>query len=206
MRRRLLPLLALLLAACAGPDAVAAHAAGARPDTLAAADSSIHDGRDRQLDSALAAFRASLPRVAALQGGEESRDALVGRFVRALAAADTADLRAMMVTRAEFAWLYYPGSAHARRPARQEAELVWFLGLQASAKGLSRALGRFGAGPLELLGHQCAPTPVREGLNLIWHDCVLRLRAGTRTREIRLFGAVLERDGAFKVLSFANDL
>ena len=57
-------------------------------------------------------------------------------------AADTADLRHMTMTRAEFAHLYYPGSVYTRRPTRQEADLVWFLHIQDSEKGVSRALAR----------------------------------------------------------------
>lgn len=195
------------LAACGGldPDAhpaplargVVAHGAG---------EPAGRDARDVELDSALAAFRAPLPPVVALDGGERSRDALVARFVRAVERADTNDLRALAMSRAEFAYLYYPGSAHTRRPSRQEAPLVWFLHLQESQKGISRALARRGGRPLGLLGYRCAPAPVREGRNVLWHDCLLRLAGGGDTSEVRLFGAVLERDGRFKLHSFANDL
>jgi len=205
MRRPLLALALVALAACSAPGDDA-HAALADGPAAGGIDPAGRDARDRQIDSALAAFRAPLAPTAALQDGERSRDALVGRFVAALAAADTADLRAMTVSRAEFAYLVYPGSAHTRRPSRQEAELVWFLHLQGSQTGLSRALARYGARPLVLLGYQCAPEPVREGANRFWHGCVLRLSASGEASEIRLFGAVLERAGRFKLHSYANDL
>ena len=206
-RRLPLALAAPVLAACGGRDGEA-HAAPPAGGAIAAAtpDPAGRDARDAELDSALAAFRAPLAPVAALEGGERSRDAIVARFVRALERADTNDLRAMMMSRAEFAYLVYPGSAHTRRPSRQEAPLVWFLHLQDSGKGLSRALARRGGRPLGVVGYGCAPQPVREGRNLLWHDCRLRLASGGDTSEVRLFGAVLERDGRFKLHSFANDL
>ena len=198
-------LLLLLLAGCDAPGGDA-HAAAVDEPAVLRSDPAARDVRDRQLDSALAAFRAPLAAVSSLGGGARSRDALAARFVAALASADTGDLRAMTVSRAEFAWLVYPGSAYTRRPSRQEAELVWFLQLQASQKGLSRALARYGGEPLALLDYRCAPEPVREGANALWHDCVLRLRRDGAIEERRLFGAVLERDGHFKLHSFANDL
>ena len=207
MRRLLLLLTAPALVACGGRGGGAHAAPPTDPSArVGVGEPSGRDARDLELDSALAAFRLPLRSVAELEGGERSRDALVARFARAVERADTNDLRAMMMSRAEFAYLVYPGSAHTRRPSRQEAPLVWFLHVQASQKGISRALARRGGSPLGLVGYRCAPEPVREGRNVLWHDCLLRLAGGGDTSEARLFGAVLERDGRFKLHSFANDL
>ncbi len=182
----------LVLAACAAGDAATRAPA---PDEM-----------DARLDAALARFRSGLPVPDALEGGEASRDALVHRFVRALEAADTADLRRMVMTRAEFAHLYYPGSAYTRRPTRQEADLVWFLHVQGSEKGVSRALARYGTTAMGFAGYECAADPVREGRNTLWHGCALRIAPAGDTVRLRLFGPILERDGRFKLHSYANDL
>ena len=213
-RRRVTALLILATTtaalACAAGDAAStagsAAAGAAVGDSVAAGDAPARDEMDARLDSALRRFQAGLPVPAALEGGEPSRDALVRRFVRAIEAADTADLRRMMMTRAEFAHLYYPGSAYTRRPSRQEADLVWFLHIQNSEKGVSRALARYGTEPLGFLDYACDPTPVREGANTLWHGCAMRLAPRGDTLRLRLFGPILERDGRFKVYSFANDL
>lgn len=194
----------LLAAACSNGDAAPAA------DTVAVdartATPAPRDAMDARLDSALARIQSGLPVPSALEGGERSRDALVRRFVRAVEAADTADLRRMMMTRAEFAHLYYPGSVYTRRPTRQEADLVWFLHMQDSEKGASRVLARYGTAPLGFQGYDCAPDPVRHGANTLWHGCTVRIAPRGDTLRLRLFGPILERDGRFKLYSFANDL
>ncbi len=208
-RRRLATLLLLAAwaaaTACAAGDA-ASTSGRAAGDTAGTVAAPARDEMDARLDSALRRFQAGLPVPAGLEGGEATRDALVLRFVRAIEAADTSDLRRMVMTRAEFAHLYYPGSAYTRRPTRQEADLVWFLHLQDSQKGVSRALARYGTQPLGFVDYACDPTPVREGPNTLWHGCAVRIVPGGDTLRLRLFGSILERDGRFKLYSFANDL
>ena len=101
-------------------------------------------------EEALRRFRENLPPVSALEHAEPSRDSLVRRFIRAVEERDTTTLRAIVMTRAEFAHLYYPTSPHARPPAQQQPALVWFLHSQASEKGVSRALDRFGGRSLDV--------------------------------------------------------
>ena len=157
-------------------------------------------------EEAMRRFRQHLPAVSALEHAAPSRDSLVLRFVRAIEERDTTALRTIVMTRAEFAYLYYPTSPHARPPAQQPPALVWFLHSQASEKGVSRALVRFGRQPLDVRGYTCA-TPARvAGGNTIWDDCRLHLGARGDSSSVRLFGGVIEREGRFKVLSYANDL
>ena len=110
------------------------------------------------------------------------------------------------MSRAEFAWLYYPTSPFVRAPTRQGAPIVWFLHMEGSTKGISRVLRRFGDQPLRLVGHRCDAEPVVEGRNRLWTGCRVRLALPTgETVEHRFFGAILERDGRFKIHSYAND-
>ena len=111
-------------------------------------------------EEALRRFRENLPPVSALEHAEPSRDSLVRRFIRAVEERDTTTLRAIVMTRAEFAHLYYSTSPHARPPAQQQPALVWFLHTQNSEKGVGRVLDRFGGRPITFRGYTCA-SPVR---------------------------------------------
>jgi hypothetical protein len=73
-------------------------------------------------------FRADLPGAPAGldAGASPSRDALVARFVQAVEALDTAAVRDMVVSRAEFAYLYYPFTRFAKLPQQLSPALVWF--------------------------------------------------------------------------------
>jgi hypothetical protein len=170
-----------------------------RPSRPAAVDSSL------PLEEALRRFRAGLPVVTRLSGGELTREALVRRFVRAVERRDTVAVRAMVLSRAEFAYLYYPHSPFTRDPHRQMAGLVWLFTQVNSSKGITRAFDRFGSRPLFYRGHRCNVRPQGQGPNLLWEDCVLRLGDGPAAGEVRLFGSIIERDGHLKFVSYAND-
>jgi hypothetical protein len=149
-------------------------------------------------------FRTGLgPAPAAVANGAPSRDALVRRFFASVADADTATLRRMTISRAEFAHLVYPSSPYTHAPYRQSPELVW-MQLQANgSSGLARILER--ARGYTYLSHRCA-APVREGMNVLWRQCRARVvRAPGDTAEVRLFGVVVERDRRFKLASFETD-
>lgn len=199
MRSRRLLVFATALAAACQP---AADATRNEPPRRATRVDSAVDMR-----SALARFRTGLPRVDSLTYAARTRDELARRFVRALERSDTAALQRLVLSRAEFAWLYYPSNPQSRPPYELPADVMWFQTEMANRKGLVRALTRFGGRPLDFAGYACASEPETQGDNRVWTGCRLRVRAGQRgTSEIRLFGAVLERDSRFKIISYANDL
>jgi hypothetical protein len=144
------------------------------------------------------------PAPTALTGGEESRDALVRRFARALEQRDTADLRRMHLTRAEFAYLYYPTTPVSQPPYDLSPGLYWFQLEGNSNRGITRTLAERGGRPLGYAGVECAP-PVAEGENRIHARCVVR-RVGSPAGSEVLFGSILERDGRFKFISYASKL
>jgi hypothetical protein len=201
IRRRagLLAGVALSLATACGENA--AHRAHATVSTIPG-----EGGSPFSLDSAITLFRRGLHPVTELQNGEASIDAIVARLLRAVEQSDTAALRDMVMSRAEFAYLYYPTSVHTRPPMKQEPGLAWFLHLQHSEKGVSRLVNRYGGAPLHL-SNTCAP-PKAEGENRLYFDCVQRVVAagGRDTTVIRLFGGIYERGGRFKIFSYSNDL
>jgi hypothetical protein len=157
------------------------------------------------LDEALRRFRNGLPVVSRLSGGATSREALVRRFVRAVTRRDTTSAREMVLSRAEFAYLYYPHSPFTREPHKQMAGLVWFLTQANSSKGIARAFERLSGQPLRYREHRCNARPRRQGPNLLWEDCVVRLTDGGAQAELRLFGSIIQRDGRVKFVSYAND-
>lgn len=195
-----LPLAALALAALTACDR------GTPPSPAATTPAGVVDSFVPR-EVALERFRAALPRVDTLAHASPSRDALVRRFVAALERGDRATLDSMAVTQAEFAWLYYPTTPQGLPPYDLPPGLLWFTLDGNSRKGIGRALVTFGGRPLGYQGYRCDPEPSREGENLVWGPCTLSVTSPDGARqEVRLLALILERQGRFKVLSYANKL
>jgi hypothetical protein len=189
--------LALCLAAlgCQGGEARSARAT--HVDSLVSREEELALFREGLLDPPGGAFR----------GGAASRDELVRRFVGALEHRDTAALRELLLTRAEFAYLYYPTNPEARPPYDLSPGLMWFLLDGNSRKGFARALDERGGRPLRYVGYACEGGPGRQAANTVWASCVVRrLQAPGDTVAERLFGPIVERGGRFKFVSYANKL
>lgn len=157
---------------------------------------------------ALKRFRAGLDPVAGFdRNAARSRDLLVARFLDAVAARDTAALRRLRLSRAEFAYLYYPSTQYTRPPYETAPDILWQLMSERSASGMRRAVARVGGGPIRLVGYACEPEPKLEGRNRFFERCRLRYqRAGADSIEQRrLFGSIIARDGRYKFVSYAND-
>jgi hypothetical protein len=184
-----------LFAACEHANGV-----GAAPLASQAVIDTVHPP-----EVALQRFREGLGEPAvALVGGAASLDALAERWAGAVQTHDTATIRQLVLDRAEFAWLYYPTSAFSRRPLYQPPELFWFRLQAGSEKGIVRVLRRLGGGDLNLHGLECATPPRMEGKNRIWEYCAVRREEHGELRSDMLFGGILEREGRFKFISYAN--
>jgi hypothetical protein len=174
-------------------------------------DDSTASGRAAYVDSAMTIeegvrrFRDGLPRVTGLTGGAAHRDTLIRRFVEAVERGDTASIRSMSITRAEFAYLYYPASPHSRPPMQQVPGLAWFLMVQDSQKGITRVFDRYAHRQLGFVGHSCEAAPRDDGGFRFWDACMVQLRHAEQTAERRLFGSIIEHEGHYKFLSYAND-
>lgn len=154
-------------------------------------------------------FKAARPGAAAkvLSDGATSRDELVQRFIRALEEKDSTQLRKLQMSAAEFIDLYYPTSIYSRPPHKQSPELFWFLLQENSGRGIRRALDRFGGQPLGFQGYTCNAAPLVQGANRFWSECRVRWqRAGKAASPFGLFGTIIEREGRFKFVSYANDM
>jgi hypothetical protein len=212
---------ALLLAGCTarelpGADTLAARADSIRSDSVARVR---QDSINRALpgyvvdsllppDEELRRFHAAHPgdSATAFTGGSTSRDALVRRFVRALASADTADLRKAVVTPREFSDIYYPGSPYANGPYHQPIGFAWQMIQNPSDAGFRKLL-RIAGRPIEFAGQRCESRVQREGAVDRYTGCLVRVvdaRGDTLTK--RAFGSIVSYRGAFKFLSFTNDM
>lgn len=155
----------------------------------------------------LAKFRAGLVQPENLTGGAPSQDELVTRFVRALETRDTAALVAMHLTRAEFAWFYYPTNPQSQPPYDLSARLMWFMQHEGSEKGVRQLLDERAGMPLRVVSYRCDPVTSRQGDNTLIGPCLVRRVTSQRdTVEERLFGLMIERGGRYKFVSYANKL
>ena len=135
-----------------------------------------------------------------------SRDTLVARFTSAIESGESATLKSLLVSKEEYAFLYFPTSAYSRKPYELPPEIAWLLSEQNSIKGLSRLTRRLGGKRLEVRRYECGD-PVTEGANRFWRSCrVTYIAAGNGLPVTKvLFGAIMEREGRYKFLSYAND-
>ena len=199
-----------LLAACTRSDA-----SPAREPAVATAGDTARPWRKPgdKIDSILPMaeylrrFRVGLTEPTGLAGGETSRPGLARRFLAAVAGQDSATLKDLAVTRAEFAWLVFPDHLYADPPYELDPEIFWMQVRAGSAKGITRALQRYQGHSLVFLGVDCQrdTLQIRRGPARIWGPCRLRYRDGDTVERRRLFGSMVERDGRVKLLSFAND-
>ena len=193
----------VVLAACSPSEASTREADSvARPGRGSAAgyvDSAM------SLAEGLRRFREGLPEVDELTGGASDRDSLIVRFVAAVERGDTATVRAMVVNRAEFAWLYYPISPYTRPPTRQLPALRWFLMLHDSQNGITRVFNRYAGRPLGYVGHACESRAREESEFRFWDRCTITVREGGQAATHRLFGSIIELRGHYKFLSYNND-
>ncbi|MEP6506880.1 MAG: hypothetical protein ABJC63_01540 [Gemmatimonadales bacterium] len=144
--------------------------------------------------------------ISSLKGGASSRDSLVRNFLSSLQASDSAALKAMVLNAGEFAWLVYPESPYTRPPYTQAPALVWNQIENPSASGFTRLVRRLAGEKLAYAGYTCSKQSDRQGRNMIWTNCTVKVgEPGEKVRARRLFGSIIERDGQFKLVSFANE-
>lgn len=156
---------------------------------------------------ALERFREGSRKVTRLAHAANSRDALVREFIRALERRDTTTIRRLIVSRDEFAWLYYPTSKQGLPPYSLNPDLMWFMLVEQSNSGMTRALNQLGGKHLSYVGYRCEGSSTTEGVNTLWGPCLVRLvQTAGDTSEGRLFGPIIRRDGQYKFLSYANKL
>jgi len=160
------------------------------------------------IDTLLARFRATVTDTpTTLAGGEASAERLTREFLRAVSSNDTASIRRLVLNRAEFAWLYYPHTRFTRPPYELGPDLLWIQQNEASEKGIVRTLRRYGGVTLRFESLACPDSAVTEGPNRITVGCrVTFAAADSAARNLQLFGSLIERDGRWKFITYANEL
>lgn len=150
-------------------------------------------------------FRSGLgPEVTELSHGFNSRDALIDAFLKHLAARDTAHLAELGLTKAEFAWIYYPSSPIGKPPYDLSPALMFFQFDGNNRKGFVHLLEERGGKDLKVVGYSCATTEKQEK-NTVFAQCVVkRLQNRGDTLSELLFGGIIEHNGKYKLLNFAN--
>ena len=158
------------------------------------------------IEEHLRRFRATISEQPdTLRNASPSRDALVERWARAVASADTATLNSLLLDRAEFAWLYYPTSRISQPPYEAPPELIWGQLMASSNKGAIDVLRQFGGQPLRVTALRCDEPVQQEGSNRLFDKCVVTVKSGSSApTQGRLFGTIIERDGRFKFIGYAN--
>jgi len=180
--------------------------AGRRP--LQAAGSAAGLKIDSILPSGemLRRFQAELPVVTELDSVARGRDELVSEFVKALEREDTATVAKLALSKAEYAFLYFPSSVYSRKPYELPPDIAWLLNDQNSQKGARRVVQRLSGRNLAFGGYTCS-SQVKEEQNVFWRECQVRYVDPTTSRRVtrKLFGAIMQRGGWYKFLSYAND-
>lgn len=194
---------AVAVLVAAGCDRPAVAGGRLRADTPSAGmkiDSILPPGE------ALRRFQAELPVVTELRDAPRGRDTLVSKFMKALERADTTVLEELVLSKAEYGFLYFPSSVYSRKPYELSPDIAWLLNEQNGQKGATRSLRRLGGHALYFRGYTCG-TPVTEQENVFWRDCQVKYVDPESSRQVtrKLFGTIMERGGRFKFLSYAND-
>jgi hypothetical protein len=163
-------------------------------------------GITQSMDALLRRFQAESSRQDTLVGTSATRDALTRRYLAAVARFDTTALRDMHITRAEYAYLFFPSSKMMTPPYDLPPDVAWLLHTGESNKGIAAVIRRFGGQSLQFESVRCPREPLREGPNIVWRGCVVRYWHEGGVREAPLFAAIIEREGRFKFFSYATPL
>ena len=156
----------------------------------------------------LARFRTTVgPRPVRFEGGAPSRDSLVRAVVHAVEQADAAALSRLALSPAEFAYFYYPENPQSKPPYELQPDIMWLQMQSQSHKGSSRLLSTYGQQPLRFHTYACDSVATVIGHIRTWGHCrVTHTGPDGKPKTTALFAAIIEREGIYKILSYANEL
>ncbi len=159
------------------------------------------------MDEELRRFRIGIEsEPASLEHAHKTRGELVTALLKAAAARDSITLRELHVTRAEFAYLYFPFSKFAAPPYELAPGLAWFQLTSESDRGITKLMQHLTNNEPIIEKIVCDSEARIEEKNRLWGNCITYWRDRKCAHSGRLFGEIIERAGAMKFLSFANDL
>jgi hypothetical protein len=151
-------------------------------------------------------FRATVagPAPTRLAGGERSTDELLRRYWTLLTLRDTLAMTPLVVSRGEYAYLYFPFSREAAAGLPPAAG--WELILAQSGRGLTRALQQAAREPAAVLGTLCSDQPLIVGGGRLYGPCGVIVRRSRGVDTLWLAKSLLVRDGVHKFLGLQNEL
>ncbi len=201
--------LAITVAGCRAGDARSrseSSTSSSSPVATAAPRAAVVDSAF-PIEEQLRRFRSDLKeQPTAFDHAARSREELVKRFLDAVVRNDTTALLEMQLSRAEFAYLYYPESRFSRVPYELEPQLMWMQTSLRGDKGLGRLLKHYGGKRLEHVKLECLPD-MKEGPTVVLTPrCQMHWREGGRPVVGELFGSIIRRDGLYKFVSYANKI
>ncbi len=143
---------------------------------------------------------------AAFTGGARSTDDLLRRYWALLSTGDTLAMRPLIVTRAEYAYLYFPESGEGE--AGIPPAIGWELLLAQTGRGLTRALGAAGRAPSSVVATVCSAVSQRAGRSTIYGPCgVVIVHPGSAARDtVWVVKTLIARDGVHKLMGLQNEL
>ena len=75
----------------------------------------------------------------------------------------------------------------------------------AHSRASPACLTTVGGSALGFRSWSCATLPEKQGLNRLWRNCKVRFaKVGGTEQTLQLFASIIERQGRFKILSYAN--
>lgn len=151
-------------------------------------------------------FQATVsgPAPTALRGGAASTDALLRQYWGLLATGDTLAMTPLIVSRGEYAYLYFPESDEGA--SGMPPHIGWELIMAQTGRGLTRALRAAQAGPATIVRTTCSDEPRRVGKSTLYGPCGVVIRRDGREETVWLVKTLLERDGVHKFLGLQNEL
>jgi hypothetical protein len=117
---------------------------------------------------------------------------------------DTLAMTPLIVSRAEYAYLYFPESIEGT--SGLPPAVGWELIVRQSGRGLTRALFQAQRGPATIVRTVCADAPRRMGRNTLYGPCGVVIRRGGVEETVWIAKSLVERDGVHKMLGLQNDL
>ncbi len=148
---------------------------------------------------------SDLLRTRTLPGSEFSPETVAIGFLDALAREDADKIRAMAVSKEEFAHYVWPGLPASRPGTNLTLDYVWNSLQTRSESGLRHTLSTCKGRRLHLLELRFAGQTSDYGSAKVHRDTRLRVRDETgRELELDLFGSMLEVGGEYKIFSFVR--
>lgn len=157
-------------------------------------------------EEALRRFQAEVVGPAPLQlaEGAASTDALLRRYWSLLVRHDTLAMTPLVVSKAEFAYLYYPEGAEASNGV--PPNVAWMLLGHNSGRGLTRALRAASTRDTTVRAAVCTGLTQRVGQGELYGPCGVVLPSAGGLDTVWVAKTLFRRNGVHKLMGFHNEL